>query len=58
MPNPLMRPICIEVGDILPEDPPQVPLVQDKQVVEAFAPEASDEPFAERVRAGCPDGYP
>src|SRR5262249_56797971 len=40
------------VSRILPEDPPEVPLVQDQRVIQTLAPAALDPAFHERIRVG------
>ena len=54
----LMRPIVVEVPRVFPEDAPQVPLVQDEDVVEALPPHAAEEALAGRVLSRCPLGRP
>jgi len=56
LPNPLVRPVRIEIGDIFSEDPSQVPFVQDEQVVEALTADAAQESFANRRYANDKSG--
>jgi len=50
--NPLMRSRLIVVGDKLIEDPTQLLLVEDQEVVKAFPAQRADETFAERIGSG------
>ncbi len=52
LPDPLMRPILVEVGHVLPEHAPQVDLAQHHDVVQALAPDAAEEPRAGGVLPG------
>jgi len=38
--DPLMRPVLVEIGHVLPEHAPQVGLAQDEQVIEALTSNA------------------
>ena len=53
--NTLMWARLVEVGDILLEYAMEVPFTQDQDVVEAFAPDAAQQSFADRVRTWCLD---
>ncbi len=52
LPDPLMRPILVEVGHVLPEHAPQVGLPQHHDVVQALPPDAAEEPLAGGVLPG------
>src|SRR5919108_2442790 len=44
-----MRPLQVVVRDELAEDRPKMLLVEDDEMVQAFAAQGADEPFADRV---------
>src|SRR6059058_2471303 len=46
--TPLVRPVPVEVGDVLAERPAQVALAERKQVVEAFLPNTPVKPLDDR----------
>ncbi len=46
--DPLVRPVPVEVGHVLAEDPGEVALAEDEQVVQAFAADAPQEALAHR----------
>ena len=48
----LVRSIMVEVLHVVAEDAPQLGLAQDQDVVEALAPDATEEPLAGRVLPG------
>src|SRR5687767_8928301 len=48
--QPLMRPGLIVKVDIFPRQPSQVPLTEDDEVIEAFATDTAQQPFADRIR--------
>src|SRR5262249_32508755 len=49
--DPLMRSGSIEIFDIGPDWPEQVPFVHDEQKVQALAPQATQEAFTAGIRA-------
>ena len=49
MADSLVRSRLVEVGDVRCQDAPEVPLAEDQQVVDALAPDAAEEAFADRV---------
>ena len=52
----LVRSRCIEVGAVRAQDMEQLTLMENEEVIEAFAPDATQKPLADGVRARCPDG--
>ena len=53
-----MRPSAIVMYGELLDGPSKMTFVERNQVVQALAPEGSDQPLAERIRHGRPDGRP
>ena len=51
LPNPLMWSCQVEVGHIPIENPVELLLVEDQQVVKAFLSHTSQEAFADRIGA-------
>ena len=49
------RPTIVVVADILPQNGPKMPLVDDDQVIQALSAECAYHSFGDRVRLGCPD---
>src|SRR5258708_13231407 len=47
--NSLIRPTVIEKGDVLVEHPPGMPLAEDHDMVQAFAPNRAAETFTHRI---------
>ncbi len=56
LPDPLMRPCTIEVGDIPIEHALELLLVEDQEVVEAFLSDTPQEAFADRIGSGSVRG--
>jgi len=56
LPEALVRPIAVEVRDVLPEHAGEVALAEDQHVVEALAAHAPQEALAGRVRLRGADG--
>ena len=50
-----MRPVRVEVLDVLTQNDVEVAWSGDQQVVETFPAQGADEPFRDRVRSRCPD---
>jgi hypothetical protein len=50
-----VRSVRVEVLHILAQYDVEVAWPDDQEVVEAFPSEGADEPFRDRIRAGCPD---
>lgn len=51
-----MGPGCVEVPDPFHEDPAHVPLAERNQIVQTFAPDSADHPFANTIRLRRSDG--
>ena len=51
LPETLVRPHAVEVGDVLAERAAQVALAEDEQVVKALAADAAEEALADGVRS-------
>ena len=49
-----VRPVRVEVLDILAQNDVEVTWSGDQKVVEAFPAQGSDEAFCDRIRPGCP----
>ena len=49
LPNPLVRRGAVETTDVFLDDVMQMSFSNNQQVIEAFSPHTSQEPFAERV---------
>ena len=49
-----MRPVGVEVLDVLAQHDVEVAWSDDQEVVEAFSAQGADEPFRDRVRPGRP----
>ena len=47
---------AVVVREVVAEEPPQMPLVEDDDVVQALAADAADHPLDERVLPGIPRG--
>jgi hypothetical protein len=56
LPNPLVWPCSVEVFDVFLDDPMKLPVPDNQQVIEAFSPQAPQEPFADRVGLGSAVG--
>src|SRR5262249_29471153 len=54
----LVRPGTVEVADVLGQDPPEVPLAEDQEVVDALPADAAEEALADRVGPRRPDRRP
>lgn len=52
----LVRPITVEVDRVLAQDAAQVRLAEDQEMVQALAPHAPEEAFANGVLSGRPIG--
>jgi hypothetical protein len=50
-----MRPTIVVVADILPQNGPKMPLVDDDQVIQALSAECAYHAFGDGVRLGSPD---
>jgi hypothetical protein len=51
----LVGPAPVEVGDVLGQDPLQVPLAEDQDMIDALAADAPEEALADGVRARRPN---
>ena len=49
LPNPLVWPCSVEVFDVFLDYAMKLPVPDNQQVIEAFSPQAPQEPFADRV---------
>src|SRR5690606_39179870 len=56
LPEPLVRPACVEVRDVLEQYGSQVTFPEDDDEVEAFAADAAEEALAGGVHERCADG--
>jgi hypothetical protein len=45
-----VRPVPVEVGDVLPEHTDEPPLTEDEQLIEAFTTHAPEEALAQGIR--------
>ena len=54
LPDPLVRPVLVVVGHVLPEHAPQVGPAQYQDVIQAFAPDAAEGALARGVMSRCP----
>ena len=46
----LMRSSLVEIGDVVAHDVSQMTFAQDEHVIQAFAPQTAEKPFAKGVR--------
>jgi hypothetical protein len=58
VPNPLVWLRRVEVADVFLDYPMKVPVPDNQQVIEAFSPQAPQEPFADRVGLQSAKGRP
>jgi hypothetical protein len=53
--RPVYAPVMI-IAEVVGQEPPQMALVQDEHVMQAFAADTSDEPFDVRILPRTPGG--
>ena len=53
-----MRPVAVVMLFVLAQHRCRVPLVDDQDAVEEFAPDGADEAFGDRVGPRCPERGP
>jgi hypothetical protein len=56
LPEPLLGALAVEVVHVFRKDALQVTVAEDEGVVEALAADAAEEPLANGVHLGCPNG--
>ena len=54
--NPLMRSRSIEISNIFFDDPIQLCVAENQQMIQAFAAHSAHEAFAHRIRGGARSG--